>query len=283
MRMRGAAYVLLCAVYLTWACQTDASSVVALGIDQLVGWSDTIVGGTVTATRTEWSADRTTIHTHVTFRELSLVKGGSATADSLTLAFEGGQIGEARLVGVGIPQFQLGERAVLFLALRDTAAVKICPTVGLFQGKFQVLNRGEQDEVVLDSHGREIIGFEDGNLVVLGHDSTEMTGAPGVTISEAADFVLQRPPAGVVEERPTSSASVPPPRKLVETVAEPEPRPSPPPPRPHARLVQWGYTLPKVIDPDDAPPQRVDEGSFLAWISDALEGAHGQTGGNHAE
>ena len=84
------------------------------GLAELVGNSDTIVAGEVLDMRSAWTADRREIFTTVTLRTERRFKG--AGRDLIRFRVPGGAVGDTRMTATHSAQFQVGERALVFLA-----------------------------------------------------------------------------------------------------------------------------------------------------------------------
>jgi hypothetical protein len=105
---------------------------------EVVNGSDIIAYGRVIETRVEWSDDRKSVDTLVTFQVGTYLKGGPG--ETLVFKVPGGTIGRFRNVLVGAPQFATGDEAVLFLNSRG----REFPSVfGLNQGVFRVSIDGD--------------------------------------------------------------------------------------------------------------------------------------------
>jgi hypothetical protein len=79
-------------------------------------------------------------------------KGGAAR--SVTFRMPGGQVGRYRRVMIGVPEFEPGDEAILFLQGRPP----LLPTLfGLSQGVYRIVRTGDGEAVVtpppLISHG----------------------------------------------------------------------------------------------------------------------------------
>ncbi|MGH7821468.1 MAG: hypothetical protein ACREQ9_17020 [Candidatus Binatia bacterium] len=89
-------------------------------------------------------------HTFVTFEIEKTFKGSSAAGRVITLRFEGGPDPERDeiLVVHGVPRFDLGERAVVFV---EKNSASTCPVTGWEQGRFRVV-----DGYVFAEGGQEV-------------------------------------------------------------------------------------------------------------------------------
>ena len=130
---RHAALLALCQMLLvaTWSY---ATTVQRLGLEDLVKKSHRIVVGQVTGSRTYWSTDKKFILTDYTIAVSESLKGGAPGSIAVTTI--GGKIGDLELYVSGMPAFQKGENAVIFV--EQSGAYET--VVGLQQGKFTVAN-----------------------------------------------------------------------------------------------------------------------------------------------
>jgi hypothetical protein len=125
---------LIVAVLLSIATTAYATSVRRLNLDDLITTAHSIVEGDVVGSRTYRSDDGKLILTSYTINVRESLKG--APGSTVTLTTVGGRIGNSILHVAGMPVFQPGEKAVLFLEKsRGYTTV-----VGLNQGKFTISN-----------------------------------------------------------------------------------------------------------------------------------------------
>lgn len=112
----------------------QATTVRRLSFDDLVRKAEIIVSGQVTDSRTYRSNDGKLIFTSYTVQVAETLKG--KTPATVTVTTIGGKLGNTVLHVSGMPQFQTGENAVLFLEHSGAYTT----VVGLNQGKFNVSN-----------------------------------------------------------------------------------------------------------------------------------------------
>jgi hypothetical protein len=112
----------------------SATTVERLDLDDLVKKAGRIVVGKVVATRTYWSAGRKYILTDYTIQVDESLKGRGARQIAVTTV--GGKIGDLQLYVAGMPSFEQGENAVVFV--EQSAGYQT--VLGLAQGKFTVTN-----------------------------------------------------------------------------------------------------------------------------------------------
>jgi len=113
---------------------THATTVERLGLEDLVKKARTIVVGKVTGSRTYWSANGKLILTDYTVEVDETLKGQAARRMAVTAI--GGKIGDLELHVSGMPAFQQGESAVVFIEQSGGYQT----VVGLGQGRFTVTN-----------------------------------------------------------------------------------------------------------------------------------------------
>ena len=114
----------------------SATTVIPPSFDDLVSKADTIFLGRAAASRSAFEYSRTgrSIVTHVTFLVERVLKGRLGLQTELT--FLGGTVGDLRLEVADMPEFRVGERAVLFVSGDPLAA---SPLVGFSYGRFRVV------------------------------------------------------------------------------------------------------------------------------------------------
>jgi hypothetical protein len=116
------------------AMPSFATTVERLTLDDMVKKAQSIVHGKVRGARTHWSANGKLILTTYTIDVSENIKGqGSKTVELTTI---GGRIGDTTLYVSGMPSFQTGEDAVVFVE----KSAGFSTVVGLSQGKFAVAN-----------------------------------------------------------------------------------------------------------------------------------------------
>src|SRR5207302_6919520 len=105
-----------------------------LTLDDMVKKAHAIVHGRVRSSSAHWSPDHRLILTTTIIDIHETIKGQAARTIELTTI--GGKVGDLTLVAAGMPAFEAGEDAVLFV--ENVGAFKT--VVGLSQGKFSVRN-----------------------------------------------------------------------------------------------------------------------------------------------
>lgn len=125
---------LACGAALAMASSASAQEVIPMSFAEIVAAADTIVVAEAIDSRSEWvtSGTNRAIVTRITFRVSDTYKGLDRLL--LPLEFLGGTIDGTTMEVSGVPTFELGDRAVLFVS----AERAISPVVGHFQGKFPI-------------------------------------------------------------------------------------------------------------------------------------------------
>lgn len=135
---------------------STAMTVVERDFSELVERAEQVVVGTVTAITAGRDANGGPL-TLVSFGDLTVLKGQVGT--SFTLELTGGVTDDGRVLSIpDMPQFTVGERAVLFVAGNGR---DLCPLVGVWQGRFRVVHDPDSGvDVVQRSDGARVTGLE---------------------------------------------------------------------------------------------------------------------------
>jgi hypothetical protein len=176
-----------------------------MGIQDLTDGSDAIVYGRVLSLVPHWDDAHEMIYTTVTVQPIAYMKGDLGP-DPIEFEMPGGTVGDVGLAVSDVPQFEIGEEAVLFLR-PDYFRV-----VGWFQGKMAVengvvLSTGERVEtfglrvMALSGLSGDGIRAEDGAIIM----RAEVTlPAPAGDVNDAAP--APKSPPG--EASPTGDVTV---------------------------------------------------------------------------
>ncbi len=113
----------------------QAITTITRNFDQLVSRADTVFKGAVSAKTSQWIGEGTQRHivTFVTFQVRETYKGAPAAVQ--TLRFLGGTVGDDTMTVPDMPQFTVGQTAVLFVVNNGK---QFCPLVGVAQGRYHV-------------------------------------------------------------------------------------------------------------------------------------------------
>jgi hypothetical protein len=126
--------VLILAILIFGCVPLQATSVRRLSFDDLITSANSIVEGSVVSSNTYRSSDGKLIFTSYTISVQESLKG--TAPQTVTVTTVGGRIGNTILHVAGMPAFQPGERAILFLEQSKSYTT----IVGLNQGKFAIAN-----------------------------------------------------------------------------------------------------------------------------------------------
>lgn len=119
------------------AVTARATTVIPPTFPELVAEAELIVRGTILAveSRSVATPQGPAIHTFVTIAVEEILKGNAPARLTLTLA--GGTLGGKSARIAGVPQFQPGDREILFVQGNGRS---FCPLVGLGHGRYRVLS-----------------------------------------------------------------------------------------------------------------------------------------------
>jgi hypothetical protein len=166
---------------------TSASATVVRkrSFNDLTRDSQMIAVGRVESVESHPTSDHLYAYTYVTVGELDVLKG-TYREPSIALRMAGGPLGDGRVLHVAdIPQFQPGEKVVLFVTGNGR---NLCPLVGWGQGLLRVeTDAGIGREIVKTSDGLEISGIARGDFVIRAiPGSAEPEGSAGSPDEPAA-------------------------------------------------------------------------------------------------
>lgn len=139
--------------------QAHASSAIPLSLRQITRSAAIIADATVQSVNSYWAtpSGAQTLRTKVTFAVNQALKGDPGP--TFSLEFLGGTVGEQSLTVEGVPQFQPGERYVIFSESADKAVV--CPILGLDQGALRIIyDRESKVDRVFRHWGQPVNGQE---------------------------------------------------------------------------------------------------------------------------
>ncbi|NOT00541.1 MAG: hypothetical protein HOP29_07925 [Phycisphaerales bacterium] len=181
----------------------SASTVLPMSLTELADAAEQVMEGTVVARESAWSPDRRTIWTTVQFADVRYHKGQPADPDaSFELVVPGGQVGDARISVTDAPQFEPGQRWILFLHGR----FRVHPVVGLHRGAFQIRQIDGLD-CVLDAAGRPIVEFDANGKIQTDDSATPNT--PWETDNVDIQLGAISPSVANVSTIPATAATAP--------------------------------------------------------------------------
>lgn len=108
---------------------------VPVPVEQLLEQSPRVLRGKVTDTRSEWTADRSTIVTRVTLAVTETWAGKANPGEPVVVTVEGGVVGKTGVYVEHQPAFVKGEDVVLMLHPGERGEARV---TGAIQGKYTV-------------------------------------------------------------------------------------------------------------------------------------------------
>jgi hypothetical protein len=131
--------------------EVRATTVAPTTFSEIVAQAEMIVTGRVLARRCEWKGlgSERRIVTVVTMEVQAAHKGTPPAR--MELIFLGGTVGDTTLEVAGVPQFQVGERSILFV---EKNGRKFCPLAGIYHGKLTIERDARTGREILVRHNR---------------------------------------------------------------------------------------------------------------------------------
>lgn len=133
------------AAVILFASPGGASTFVALTDAELVGGAEAIIQGRVVSQETLRTPDGRLIVTEAVVRVREVLAGEAA--EFVTVRTVGGRLGNLRIEAPGFPQFNAGERVILFLEPEPEGEQK--RVRGYQQGHFEVVRRLDGVQMVV--------------------------------------------------------------------------------------------------------------------------------------
>jgi hypothetical protein len=178
--LKVSAFVVLLLFAVTAA---QAMAVVQRDFPELVGRAEQIVAGTVSDVKRATDAAGAPV-TLVTFSDLTVLKGD--VGDTLTLRFFGGETGDVAVHIPDMPTFNMGDRAVLFVAGNGR---DVCPLVGVWQGRFNVQFDAARQTDVVETNDRAPVVAIAGRQIVRGGAAAANTGSAAMPLTDFLDSI----------------------------------------------------------------------------------------------
>lgn len=173
---------------LVFAGTAGSTTVIPPTFDALVGGANSVFVGEVMAVRARWTTTPRgrAIMTDVTFRVEDVWKG--SVGPVTLLEFLGGTVDGVTMEVVGMPQFSVGQRNVLFVS----AERSISPLVGFMHGRMKVERDFFGVDRVRTHDGRSL-----GNTAQIAPNrATYMMSITAMRLSELESAVRARAAAG---------------------------------------------------------------------------------------
>jgi len=165
-----------------------------MNLQQLADAAGQVIDGVVVSTASAWNADQTAMTTTVRFDQVQYLKGPLLASDGVfELVVPGGTIGDAHIELAGAPQFEVGQRWLLFLH----PTYRVYPVVGIHRGAFRIED-GVGGQIIYDPTGAPVAAVDDRGYVMVGSSSEARTATRGC--------VLQGVSGGVIEVKTPTQA-----------------------------------------------------------------------------
>lgn len=119
-----------------------ATVLIPAELSELSREAGAIVRGRVLQVDSRWTDDRRGVETRVTLDVESSLKG--SLGDTVTFRVPGGRLGRVRSIVIGVPQFTVDERVIVFLGHRGPSVPHL---VGLGQGVYRIRAEGPREQV----------------------------------------------------------------------------------------------------------------------------------------
>ena len=181
------------ALVLLGAAPVSATTVIQKSFTEVVQAAEVIAVGTVTTIAAEWDAAHSRPFTLVTFSTLDVLKGAH-TEPELTLRVLGGPHPDGSILQiVGVPEFSLGDRLVVFVTGNDHYAV---PLVGLWQGVYRVVFDAARGVETIYSHARQPVTSLSTATGGILHEDNQLSSAvqqpaPAMSLETFTDLIAQ--------------------------------------------------------------------------------------------
>lgn len=256
----------------------SSALVVPATISDLAKEARVIFAGTVTEASPEWNPRHTTIVTRVKFTRVVVIKG-TVPSDNPTLTISEGRVGDEEIVTEGQPRFAAGDRCILLCNTSDLGSERnrYLPIVGISLGVFRVLiSRSTGSRIVADAGGREIVGIENGQLVVVADTQPPRHEIVGAVTDLPLTAERGEPPdendprrKGAPPKRPSREAPDIPeiPRDQVTRSKGSDSLPPADWVPGSQRVVDYGVPTVRVLDSKDDPGTRISESEFLTELT----------------
>lgn len=178
-----AGFVILALLSMIGGNRMRAVSVLPPNFTELVTGATQIARVRVIEITVRWdeSAQGPVIHTYVKAETLNAIKGVSQ--GTITLRFLGGQIGDVSMQVADMPEFEVGQAYILFIAGNHQA---FCPLLGVMHGSYPlVLDAATQSERVTRSNRQPLASIDDVALPLIqsNHPAFRPSGG-GLTVGE---------------------------------------------------------------------------------------------------
>jgi hypothetical protein len=156
MPVRTASFLLV--VCVAFAIPAPATILVYHSVEELASMSNEVALGQVRGVESYSSQDGRSIYTVVTLEVTESLSGGSRPGQHLKVHFFGGEKDGVAVRYVGMPEFQVGEEAVLFLKWSEADRYTL---VALTLGKLEIVRGDDGPRAVRRLEGMPILSTEE--------------------------------------------------------------------------------------------------------------------------
>lgn len=161
-----------------------ATTLIRMGLDDLVGTNATVVVGRVLDVYSHWNAEGTFILSDVRVVADDVLKGDTGQRE-FTITVMGGTVGDLSTVIVGGPEIEVGRTYVLFLDANDLPGAPQARTVrDLCQGIYDVEDTPTGPRAVSQASRHPLLADGQGNF-------EEPGGSQGIPLDEMIRQVRQ--------------------------------------------------------------------------------------------
>lgn len=133
--------------------QVSAAVVLSLTLEELVKQADLVVLGSCQETISAWDAEKKRIFTHIRVAIERCLKPCNCPS-RITIRQLGGTVDDFSTKIAGAPEFQKGERVILFLKTSPTTFYQV---LGMSQGKFSMIRKGASYYVMRNLRGLTLV------------------------------------------------------------------------------------------------------------------------------
>ena len=170
--------LLVLASALAFSAPAKATTVIAPSFDELVARADTILQGTVTDVKPQWTGEGAQRHivSYVTFKVEEALKGQPGA--NYTIRMFGGEIDGEGMAIADAPQFNVGDKEIVFI---ENNGSQVIPLVGMMHGRFHIRQNQAGQDIVTNNEGEPVK-----NVSRLGHESAAVnsTTEPDLTADD---------------------------------------------------------------------------------------------------
>ena len=140
-----AAFVVVAGLLTAWAQPADSTTLIRRSTADLTVLSEHVVEGVVSAVESRYHAEHNFVYTYVTIDVAESFKGSLLT-NQIVLEELGGEANDMKVTVPSNPEFEVGQRAILFLDVKNDTYYRIH---GMAQGKFDVTTHAGTGETIV--------------------------------------------------------------------------------------------------------------------------------------